>query len=158
MLRKALWVFLRPLIQLVTNILSPEVGEEWLKELNKFLRKESCWIKPAFGKLEVITVVDPWKPVSIHVFVERAQKLVQNSHKRLLGDDAFLFYSKPENWHLLPAANSGVNLIVFANIPKHQYCRHYQLGLPFLGRNGEKWEMCVNWTEQFHDSYVIAVL
>lgn len=44
MLRRALWVFLRPLIQLITNLLSPEVGDEWLRELNKFLRREPCWI------------------------------------------------------------------------------------------------------------------
>lgn len=44
MLRKALWVFLKPLIQLITNLLNPEVGEEWLTELKKFLRKETCWV------------------------------------------------------------------------------------------------------------------
>jgi hypothetical protein len=43
MLRRALWRFLRPLLQLITNLLSPEVGEEWLRELNKFLRKEPTW-------------------------------------------------------------------------------------------------------------------
>ena len=43
MLRKALWGFLRPLVQLITNLLSPEVGEEWGKEFKRFLRKESCW-------------------------------------------------------------------------------------------------------------------
>lgn len=47
-LRKALWGFLRPLVQLITNLLSPEVGEEWERELKKFLRKEICWSKPAF--------------------------------------------------------------------------------------------------------------
>jgi hypothetical protein len=44
MLRKALWVFLKPLITLITNLLNPEVGEEWLIELKKFLRKEQCWV------------------------------------------------------------------------------------------------------------------
>lgn len=44
MLRKALWEFLKPLIQLITNILNPESGEEWLVELKKFLRKEPCWV------------------------------------------------------------------------------------------------------------------
>jgi hypothetical protein len=44
MLRKALWVFLKPLITLITNLLNPEVGEEWLTELKKFLRKEPCWV------------------------------------------------------------------------------------------------------------------
>ena len=43
MLRKALWGFLRPLVQLITNLLSPEVGEEWERELKRFLRKEPCW-------------------------------------------------------------------------------------------------------------------
>ena len=44
MLRNALWGFLRPLVQLVTNLLSPEVGEEWEREFKKFLRKELCWM------------------------------------------------------------------------------------------------------------------
>ena len=44
MLRRALWVVLRPLIQLITNLINPEIGEEWLRELNKFVRKEPCWI------------------------------------------------------------------------------------------------------------------
>lgn len=42
-LRKALWGFLRPLVQLLTNLLSPGVGEEWEREFKKFLRKEPCW-------------------------------------------------------------------------------------------------------------------
>jgi len=45
MLRRALWVFLRPLIQLISNLLNPEIGEEWLEELKKFLRKEPCWVE-----------------------------------------------------------------------------------------------------------------
>ncbi len=50
MLRKALWIFIRPLIQLIQNLLSPEKGEEWLKEFNRFLRKEPCWVSktPSF--------------------------------------------------------------------------------------------------------------
>jgi hypothetical protein len=50
MLRKALWVFLRPLVQLISNLVNPEIGDEWLLELKKFLRKEPCWTvvsKPA---------------------------------------------------------------------------------------------------------------
>jgi len=42
--RKALWVFLRPLIQLITNLANPEIGDEWLAELKKFLRREPCWV------------------------------------------------------------------------------------------------------------------
>lgn len=45
MLRKALWEFLRPLVQLITNLLNPDQGEEWLREFKKFLRKEECWKK-----------------------------------------------------------------------------------------------------------------
>ncbi|MFA5996919.1 MAG: hypothetical protein WC791_00345 [Candidatus Paceibacterota bacterium] len=45
MLRKALWVFLKPLITLITNLLNPEIGEEVLVELKKFNRKEPCWVK-----------------------------------------------------------------------------------------------------------------
>ena len=44
MLRKALWEILKPLIQLITNLLNPEKGEEWTRELKKFLRKEKCWV------------------------------------------------------------------------------------------------------------------
>jgi hypothetical protein len=44
MLRRALWGFLRPLLQLVTNLLNPEIGEEWMIEFKKFLRKEGCWV------------------------------------------------------------------------------------------------------------------
>jgi hypothetical protein len=51
MLRKALWIFLKPLIQLITNILNPEVGEEWLTELKKFLRKEACWVRTMLQRL-----------------------------------------------------------------------------------------------------------
>ena len=47
MLRKALWGFLRPLLQLVTNMLSPEVGAEWEEELKKFNRREPCWVVTA---------------------------------------------------------------------------------------------------------------
>ena len=43
-LRKALWGFLRPLVQLITNLLSPEKGEEWEREFKLFLRKEPCWV------------------------------------------------------------------------------------------------------------------
>jgi len=43
-LRNALWGFLRPLVQLLTNLLSPEVGAEWEVEFKKFLRKEPCWV------------------------------------------------------------------------------------------------------------------
>ena len=43
MLRKALWEILRPLLQLITNLLNPESGEFWLTELKRFLRKEPCW-------------------------------------------------------------------------------------------------------------------
>lgn len=45
MLRNALWVFIRPLMQLVLNLLNPSIGEEWLREFKKFLRREPCWIK-----------------------------------------------------------------------------------------------------------------
>lgn len=45
MLRRALWVFLKPLIQLISNLLNPEIGEKWLVELKKFLRQEPCWPK-----------------------------------------------------------------------------------------------------------------
>jgi hypothetical protein len=48
MLRKALWVFLKPLITLITNLLNPEKGEEWLTELNKFNRKEPCWVRTTY--------------------------------------------------------------------------------------------------------------
>jgi len=42
-LRQALWGFLRPLVQLVTNLLSPEKGGEWEREFKRFLRQEPCW-------------------------------------------------------------------------------------------------------------------
>lgn len=54
MLRRELWVFLKPLIKLITNLLNPEIGEEWLTELKKFLRKEPCWT----SKKPVPTSVD----------------------------------------------------------------------------------------------------
>ena len=44
MLRRVLWEFLRPLITLITNLINPEIGEEWLVELKKFNRKEPCWV------------------------------------------------------------------------------------------------------------------
>lgn len=47
-LRKVLWGFLRPLVQLITNLLSPQHGGEWEWEFKKFLRKEPCWVKPTF--------------------------------------------------------------------------------------------------------------
>gem|GEM_PF-2057395 len=52
MLRKALWVFIRPLIQLLSNLLNPDIGEEWLQEFKKFLRKEACWVKNKYLQLE----------------------------------------------------------------------------------------------------------
>jgi hypothetical protein len=42
-LRKALWEILKPLITLITNLINPNKGEEWLRELKKFNRKEECW-------------------------------------------------------------------------------------------------------------------
>ncbi|MEQ1561265.1 MAG: hypothetical protein ABL899_00920 [Nitrospira sp.] len=54
MLRRALWVFLRPLLQLITNLLSPEVGEEWLEELKKFLRKEPTWVTKVTKRVEEV--------------------------------------------------------------------------------------------------------
>ena len=42
-LRQALWGFLRPLVQLLTNLLSPKKGEEWEREFKRFLRQEPCW-------------------------------------------------------------------------------------------------------------------
>ncbi len=45
MLRRALWVFIRPLMQLVLNLFNPAIGEEWLTEFKKFLRGEPCWVK-----------------------------------------------------------------------------------------------------------------
>lgn len=47
MLRRALWVFLRPLMQLISNLVNPEIGDEWLREFHKFLRKEPCWVEKA---------------------------------------------------------------------------------------------------------------
>lgn len=47
-LRQALWGLLRPLVQLITNLLSPEKGEEWEREFKRFLRKEPCWIVQKF--------------------------------------------------------------------------------------------------------------
>ena len=47
-LRQALWGFLRPLVQLLTNLLSPEKGEEWEREFKRFLRKEPCWTARRF--------------------------------------------------------------------------------------------------------------
>ncbi len=44
MLRKALWEVLKPLVQLITNLVNPDIGEMWLVELKKFLRKEPCWM------------------------------------------------------------------------------------------------------------------
>jgi hypothetical protein len=65
MLRGALWGFLRPLVQLLTNLLSPRIGEEWEREFKQFLRKEPCWTNekdhqqtPAILEL-VSTVVIP---------------------------------------------------------------------------------------------------
>ena len=51
-LRKALWAVLRPLIQLITNLINPEIGGLWLKELNRFNRKEPCWVPFLEGALE----------------------------------------------------------------------------------------------------------
>lgn len=47
-LRKSLWGFLRPLVQLLTNLLSPTKGEEWEREFKKFLRREPSWVVPSF--------------------------------------------------------------------------------------------------------------
>ena len=48
-LRQALRGFLRPLLQLLTNLLSPEKGGEWEREFKRFLRKEPCWPAPRFA-------------------------------------------------------------------------------------------------------------
>lgn len=53
-LRKALWEILRPLLQLITNLLNPEIGEEWLKEFKKFLRKEQTWVPEVTAEKEIV--------------------------------------------------------------------------------------------------------
>lgn len=70
MLRQALWVFLRPLIQLITNLISPEVGEEWLAEFKRFLRKEPCWVmeKAVVVAKNLLSVV---KSVTLAVTAEK---------------------------------------------------------------------------------------
>lgn len=47
-LRQALWGFLRPLVQLLIKLLSPQKGEEWEREFKRFLRKDPCWTVQRF--------------------------------------------------------------------------------------------------------------
>ena len=84
MLRKALWEFLRPLLQLVQNLLNPDIGEEWLVEFKKFLRKEKSWdsfdVNPE--KLKLRFIGDDW--IVIHKdSVDRSSQSIVVSPKNI---------------------------------------------------------------------------
>jgi hypothetical protein len=82
MLRRELWEILRPLIQLITNLLNPEKSEEWKKEFKKFLRKEECWVKPTF---------EAWKTLKLgtHKSVDDLRQAILDNGNRISpwGDD-----------------------------------------------------------------------
>ena len=57
MLRQALWQIVRPLLHLISNLVNPEIGEEWTHEFGKFIAKRPCWM-PVEPKQEVLPL-DP---------------------------------------------------------------------------------------------------
>src|SRR3989344_3433023 len=57
MLRPALWQIVSPLLQLISNLVNPEIGEEWTHEFGKFIAKRPCWM-PVEPKQEVLPL-DP---------------------------------------------------------------------------------------------------
>ena len=95
MLRQALWGFLRPLLQLVTNLLNPEIGEEWLAELKLFLRKEPCWVPVVSASTNKAAPVQKAaeKPTSILRLISGGESIVipacDGSENLANADDVF---------------------------------------------------------------------
>lgn len=157
MLRKALWVFLRPLMQLITNLLSPEMGEEWLTELNKFLRKEPTWTGRVFGKLETVA---PVKSVSEGFdngveYLAQAEKLAKYAGKRVGDRKDYDFYRMKRNWHLMPPRESNIRVVIF---PEPQFM-YDSLTPSFraLQRNGDEWFENAHFVERFFTEVAVVV-
>ena len=155
MLRKALWVFLKPLIQLITNLLNPEVGEEWLTELKKFLRKETCWI----AKIGEVTTkvanktLKVWKTINVGgTTTEELLKSIveerESKEKNEVGNWARDITTKPA--FVISSTRSQVGLVVLTPA---------NLGFTVQPRTDAFMtkEFCAEWSAKYLDGYVIEL-
>jgi hypothetical protein len=162
MLRKALWEILRPLIQLMQNLLNPEKGEEWEREFKKFLRKEECWkrhlincdVRPYIPNRWTVEVhkkggVIEWDPKNISFYLSEAQKIGRivgtDLHKELADmpvlNACFLDFLHT-NPHLIPEEWKGKAIFFWGTI----YCRSSgDLCVRYLYWNGDSWNWSNHW-------------
>ena len=73
-LRRALWEVIRPLLQLISNLINPEVGEEWTREFGKFVAKRPCWV-PEKEQAKPAPIALPTSPAIIDPIVRVNRKL-----------------------------------------------------------------------------------
>ena len=106
----------------------------------------------AFGRLETIAPVKKGEVVSWKDFLARSKELAQNAGKKVLGQEAYDFYKKRENWHLMPSADSGINVVFFVEA---QFDSGGLLRVRCLCRDGSEWGEGCKWLsyEFFDDSF-----
>lgn len=155
MLRKALWVFLKPLINLITNLVNPEVGEEWLTELKKFLRKETCWV----GKIGEVTTqvakktLKVWKTINIggtttEELLKSIEEERESKEKNEVGNWALDIITKTT--FSISSVSSQVGLIILTPA---------DIGfiLPPRTDTFMRKEFCAKWSEKNLNGYVIEL-
>lgn len=90
MLRKALWEVLKPLLQLITNLVNPDIGEMWLVELKKFLRKEPCWIGGEAVRKGITSILRHLETVTVPLASKsELEKFTFETRKGLWVEDTF---------------------------------------------------------------------
>lgn len=139
--------------------LNGENGELWETEFNEFLRKGETWTgsnASAFGPLQTIPTVSRAK-ASVLVgtdFVADSKKLAKKDGKQTLGQEAYDFYKKKENWHLLPD-DPEVQVVVFCDA---QFESGSSQCVRYLYRDGARWLESYDWLgDEFSDGCVAAV-
>jgi len=111
--------------------------------------------KPSFGKLEYVQPVEKGKVLGGHDFVKESRRLANEAKVETLGDEAYDFYKKKENQHLLPGKETGINVVVFVEA---QVASGGKRRVRYLYRGGAGWSEHFSWLDNgFNDSCAAAV-
>jgi len=116
---------------------------------------EGAFAPSKFGKLEYVQPVEKGKVLGGHDFVKESRRLANEAKVETLGDEAYDFYKKKENQHLLPGKETGINVVVFVEA---QVASGGSRSVRYLCRDGAGWDEDYIWLGyDFGDSCAAAV-
>jgi hypothetical protein len=106
-----------------------------LQDLSKLLQKKS---EERFGPLHFVTPVAKGDTLVGNEFITHSRRLAGEGGKQTLGREAYYFYKKQENQHLLPT-DLAVKTIIFCDDEFSSGSDRY---VHSLYRNGSHWFTC----------------